>query len=218
MLRSSAARHLLEALVNPVRARGSFAVLSAVLLAGCGMPGGLHGLHRAAPTLVGGASVTELRRDGTSAPFFFRAEPGHLLTVFFGYANCPDVCPTTMLDLRRALGRLGPDSARVATAFVTVDPRRDTAAVLLPFLDSFVSGTHALRPESQEQLAGAERAFGATSAITRHSDGEVDVSHTGALYVVDAGGHVLVEWDYGTKPADMASDLAQLLKLQAATR
>jgi protein SCO1/2 len=178
----------------------------------------LHGIRLPHPLTVGAIAVRELREGGSDSAFTFRADPGGLLCVFFGYAHCPDICPTTLADLRRTLRMLGPDSARVRVAFVTVDPARDSAAVLAPFLHAFIPGAHALRPASQDELADAERAFGATSSVSRRADGTVDVSHTGASYVVDAGGHVLLEWDYGTKPADMASDLGVLLRLQRSVR
>jgi protein SCO1/2 len=174
----------------------------------------LHGLEFEKSLAVGDVAVREVHAAGDPTSFRFRARPGGLLYVFFGYANCPDVCPTTLADLRRALKMLGTDSARIDVAFVTVDPARDSAEVLVPFVNAFVTGAHALQPGSQEELAGAERAFGATSSIARRADGGVDVSHTGASYIVDANGRVLLEWDYGAKPADMAADLRVLLRLQ----
>ena len=186
-----------------------------LVLASC-TPGkqALHGLKLPHALDVGKVTVREVRDAGAASAYRFCAGPGGLLYVFFGYAHCPDICPTTLADLRRTLRMLGPDSARIRVAFVTVDPGRDSAAVLVPFLHAFIPGAHALQPASQEELAAAERAFGATSSVSRRADGTVDVSHTGASYVVDAGGHVLLEWDYGTKPADMASDLGVLLRLQ----
>jgi protein SCO1 len=188
------------------------------MLLGACTPGGsghaLHGIRMAKPLVVGDVAVREVREAGPPAPFVFRAPPGELLYVFFGYAHCPDVCPTTLADLRRALRLLGPDAARVEVAFVTVDPARDSVALLAPFVHAFVPGAHALQPASQEELANAERAFGAASSVSRRGDGTVDVSHTGASYVVDHGGHVLVQWDYGITPANMAADLRVLLPLQ----
>ena len=192
-----------------------------LLVAACTPQGpghGLHGIRLPQPPDVGNTSVREVRAGGPSSPFRFRAAPGRLLYVFFGYAHCPDVCPTTLSDLRRTLRLLGPDSARVDVAFVTVDPARDSASVLVPFVHAFVDGAHALQPSSQDELAAAERAFGANSSVARRGDGTVDVSHTGASYVVDRAGRVLVEWDYGTKPADMAADLRVLLRLQGSGR
>ena len=200
---------------------GPVILAAALLLSSCGSRtgGALHGIRIPKPLSVGDVHLTEVGAAGTApAPFALRAGAGKLLYVFFGYAHCPDICPTTLMDLRRALHRLGPDSARVEVAFVTVDAARDSAAVLVPFLESFVHGAHALRPSTQEELANAERAFGATSVVTRRSDGEVDVSHTGAAYVVDPGGHVILEWDFGTRPEDVAADLATLLRLQGGPR
>jgi protein SCO1/2 len=194
---------------------GLLAVAIALLLASCAPANdALHGIRLPHALAVGEVSVREVRDGGAASPFRFRAEPGRLLWVFFGYAHCPDICPTTLAELRRALRLLGPDSARVEVAFVTVDPGRDSAAVLVPFVHAFVPGAHALQPASQDELAAAERAFGAASSVSRRADGAVDVTHTGASYIVDPGGRVLLEWDYGTKPADMAADLHVLLLMQ----
>jgi len=185
------------------------------LVAGCS-PDRLHGERLPHPLSTAGVSVTEVRTDSTSAPFALRAAPGGLLFVFFGYAQCPDVCPMTLSEWAHALRTLGPEARRIGTAFVTVDPARDSASVLAPFVTGFVPGAHALRPSSQDELLRAEHAVNASSAIERHGDGTVAVSHTAASYLVDAGGHVLVEWDYGVKAADMAHDVRVLLRSQAA--
>ncbi len=204
------------------RFRSSFATLHFALLAllallasaGCSSSP-LHGVHGSPVIghLVDSVRVREVAPGQPDADFAFRASPGHVLFVFFGYAHCPDICPTTLSDLRRALKRLGPDSARVEVAFVTVDPGRDSAAILVPFLANFVPGTRALQPRSQPELAAAERAFGATSSVVLRGDGNIEVSHTGSSYVVDPGGRVLVEWAYGIAPADMAADLRTLLRV-----
>lgn len=198
-----------------LRAAPTMACLAVALSAvSCGRGGQpLHGVRIPRALSVGDVVVREVREDGPAPAFRFRAGAGRLLYVFFGYAHCPDICPTTLADLRRALRLLGPDAARIEVAFVTVDPGRDSAAVLVPFVHTFVPGGHALQPSSQEELAAAERAFDAASSVSRRADGTVDVTHTGAGYVVDAGGRVLLEWDYGTKPADMAADFGVLLRL-----
>lgn len=172
--------------------------------------GDLVGHSRPIPKQVGGLSLTECRAGRPDSTFRFRAAPGHLLFVFFGFTHCPDLCPTTLGDLRRALRKLGTDADRVEVAFVTVDPDRDTSAVMAKYLGSFFVGQHALRPGSNEQLLAAQAAFGATSSVTRGADGEVHVAHTAVSYIVDGRGAVLLEWDYGTPPGDMASDLRLL--------
>ena len=192
----------------------TIAVLATGLGAGCGRSG--HGVltghvpRDLAP--VGAVSVPEVFAGRPEQPFVLHAEAGKLLIVYFGYASCPDVCPTTMADLRSALTRLGDDAHRIELAFVTVDAARDTAAVLAPYVASFVPGAHALRPPDQPTLAAAERAFGARSSIEHDLQGRTEVSHTPLCYVVDAGGRVVLEWDFGTAAPKMAEDLRILLR------
>lgn len=161
---------------------------------------------------VSGVTLPEVAANGTSTPFVTRAEPGGLLLVFFGFVSCPDICPTTLSDVKRALASLGPAAGRVSVAFITVDPVRDSASVLRPWLQSFFPArAHALRPASQAELGAAQQAFQATSTTTRQADGHIDVSHTATTSVVDEAGIVRLTWSFGTNSADMAADLRRLL-------
>ena len=203
---------------NPPRraaARVRWSLLAALLVpivAGCARGGArLEGAKPPGAGYVGGVSMPEARIGAPDRPFIFRATPGHLLFVYFGYTNCPDICPMTMSDLRGALRRIGPGAGRIDVAFVTVDPLRDSAAMLVPYLESFVPGTHALIPRTQEQLGRAETVFGAASSVTKQPDGRIEVSHTGLAYIVDDRGRVLVQWNSGTSARDMAHDLNILL-------
>lgn len=192
---------------------------AAILIGGCTIRGGgppLEGDVPQAPVLVSGVVLPSVAADGSVAPFEMRAREGGLLLVFFGFVNCPDICPTTLSDARRALASLGPSAERIDVAFITVDPARDTAAVLTDYLSSFFeSRAHALRPSTQAELGRAQTAFRATSTITRQPDGHIDVSHTAFTYVVDASGRVLVEWPFATPAKDMAHDLRILMAAAA---
>lgn len=170
----------------------------------------VSGLQRTPPLQVGDVSLPEVT-PGNEGTFTFRAQPGRVLFVFFGYTNCPDVCPTTLFDLKKALAALGPEGERVDVAFVTVDPERDSPKILGNFLAHFVTRYHALRTEDPAELQRAEDAFLATSSVTRNPDGEVEVTHSGTHYLVDETGTVLVEWSFGTKPEVLANDLRLLL-------
>jgi protein SCO1 len=155
--------------------------------------------------------LPEVHVDGGNAPFNLRASASHVLVVYFGYTTCPDVCPTTLGDLHLALAKLGDKAARVEVAFVTVDLERDTPDRLVPYLTTFVAGGHALRPANAEQLATAEHAFGAMSTVTRNDAGEIEVSHSGTVYLVDETGRIVDEWAFGTSSAVMAQDLGILV-------
>ncbi len=155
--------------------------------------------------------LDEVSADGSTRPFEMRAKAGGWLIVFFGFVTCPDICPTTLSDVKRAMSAVGPIADRVSLAFITVDPVRDSAAVLVPYLGSFFeSRAHALRPTTQAELGAAQTAFRATSTITRLEDGHIDVSHTAITYIVDEHGQVRLMWPFGTSAADMAHDLRAL--------
>jgi protein SCO1 len=169
----------------------------------------LVGYTRDPEPTVDVAALPDLSNDGS--PFEMRAEPGHLLVVYFGYTNCPDFCPTTLSNLARAIDALGDDGDRIDVAMVTVDPDRDTD-VLADYVRSFVPGAHALATEDAALLATIAEPFGVTYRVTSQPDGTVEVAHTTFLYVVDDAGSLLVTWPTGTTHDDLADDLAQLLR------
>jgi protein SCO1/2 len=185
--------------------------VAAVLLSGCGRHPALTGHVPQNLAPVGNVTVPEVAVGRSSTRYALHAAPGKLLIVYFGYAACPDVCPTTMTNLRSALTRLGDDAKRVEFAFITVDPARDSAGVVARYVASFLPDGHALRPPDQTTLAAAERAFGARASMTRDLQGKITVSHTPLCYVVDDGGRILLEWDSGATAANMAADLRVLL-------
>ncbi len=141
----------------------------------------------------------------------FRAEDGHVLLAYFGYTHCPDVCPTTLADVRSALADLGDDADRVDLAMATIDPDRDTGDVLTPYVRSFVPDAHALRTTDDDQLQVAADLFGVTYDVSTDDAGEVEVTHSGFLYAVDDQGRLLVSWPFGTPSEDVAHDLELLL-------
>lgn len=192
--------------------------LMASLAAGCGpLTRGRSESHPVSPPRdVSGITLTEVDSSGVTRPYGFRAAPGGVVLAYFGFASCPDVCPTTLAAVRQALALLGPAASRVELAFVTVDPARDSAAVLAPYVRSFVPRGRALRPSDQASLGRAERAFKAASSVTRVPGGEVRVSHTPYLYAVDARGGVVFEWGFGVTPARLAADLRALLGAKGA--
>ena len=136
---------------------------------------------------------------------------GDLAVVYFGYTSCPDVCPTTLADLRVAIDDLGKDGERVDLVMVTVDPERDTLDVLEKFVAFFDPDGTAIRPVDADELARLQALFLASSQIEKTSDGTVEVAHTATTYVVDGSGRVRIEWPFGVPAQDMAHDLEVLL-------
>ncbi len=172
----------------------------------------LAGIVREPAPSVDATAVPSLTNPGADVEF--RAEPGGFQAVYFGYTNCPDVCPTTMADWTVTLRRLPEDLAsQVRTVMVTVDPDRDNE--LLPgYVESFVADAEAAGTTDADRLAAAAEPFGVSYDVTTTDDGDIEVSHSGFLYLVDDQGRLVVTWPFGTSSAEMAADVEQLFAAQ----
>jgi len=181
-----------------------------------GDDGELSGITRPEPLQVGDVTVPDATTGGEGGDFAMKAAPGELLIAYFGYTSCPDICPTTLADLRTAFEQVGPDAEAIDVAMVTVDPERDTGPKLSNYLSSFFDRYHALREPDLERIAEIEVPFGASSQVVEQEDGRVEVGHSAITYVIDDTGEVLVEWPFGTEPEAMAGDLEVLLERRQA--
>jgi len=137
---------------------------------------------------------------------------GKVLVVFFGYTQCPDVCPTTMAELAEVKRSLGADGERVQGIFVTVDPERDTATLLKAYVGSFDPSFVALRG-SEEQTKAAAKEFKVFYAkVPGKTDGSYTMDHTAASFLFDTEGRVRVFTRYGSGAQALADDIKLLLK------
>ena len=170
---------------------------------------------------MGSLSLPDATAD--SEPFTFRADPGGLLMVYFGYTNCPDYCPTTMNDVKLARARLD-EPERISMAMVTIDPERDfvidaercdEAIVLACYVRSFIPDAHVLGTDDPALLSSVAAPFGVTYNIETSGD-EVIVSHSTSLYAVDDQGNLVITWQFGIPIDDLASDMETLLEEQPA--
>ena len=192
------------------RRTATLVIAASALLAACSSgPDTLIGYVPPTTKSVASVTVTEIV-DGAPRPFSFRAADGEILVVIFGYTNCPDICPATLANLKNARKKLGSAASRVDIAMVTVDPARDTAAIMPRYLSSFTDRFHAVIPSSEAELRAAEEVFQASSSVTK-VDGRVEVSHTGTAYAVNEQGQVIVEWPFGIDVPSLVSDLEMLL-------
>ena len=140
------------------------AIAGSATVAACGGERELVGLTRDPEPVVDVAPVPDVSRDGE--PFRFVAAEDGLLVVFFGYTNCPDVCPTTLAELRRGLDELdADDAARIDTVMVSIDPARDRD-VVADYIDSFVPGAHAVATDDDALLQQIALAFGVSYQVT----------------------------------------------------
>jgi protein SCO1 len=136
---------------------------------------------------------------------------GKVLVVFFGFTQCPDVCPTTLLELAEARKLMGADGARVQGIFVTVDPERDTAELLRAYVLNFGADLIALRgtPEEIKQTAKHFKVFYAK--VPGKTPDSYTVDHTAGSFVFDAQGKVRLFTRYGVGAQALADDLRLLL-------
>jgi protein SCO1/2 len=185
-------------------------------LAACGSEAGSELLGYISPSPMSSAGISVTEQPGGTA-FELKAQPNELLIVYFGYTNCPDVCPTTLVAIKNAKKKIGALAERVDLAMITVDPQRDTANILPRYLSSFTDRFHALIPANDAELRSAENAFGATSSVTT-VDGKIEVVHGGTAYLVDDTGMVVVQWPFGIDSNSMANDLTTLLNERTQTK
>ena len=137
---------------------------------------------------------------------------GKVVVVFFGFTQCPDVCPTSMQELAEVKRSLGADGDRLKGIFVTVDPDRDTAEVLKAYMGNFDPSFLALRG-SPEQLAAVAKDF---KIYYKKVEGKTDTSytmdHSAGSYIYDTAGRLRVYHRYGSGAQALAADVATLLK------
>jgi protein SCO1/2 len=136
---------------------------------------------------------------------------GKVVVVFFGFTQCPDVCPTSLHELAEVKKMLGPDGDRLQGIFVTVDPERDTPEVLAAYMANFDPSFLALRG-SPEQLAAVAKDF---KIYYKKVEGKTPTSytmdHSAGSYVYDAAGRLRLYHRYGSGAQALASDVKVLL-------
>ena len=196
--------------------RRSFLVLAtSAALAACdklGAPAASNGLKFQAVDISGaeyGRSLALTDQNGkarTLADF-----KGKITVVFFGYTQCPDVCPTTMAELAQVKKALGAEGERIQGVFVTVDPQRDTPEILKAYMASFDPSFIALRgtPEQTSEAAKEFKVFFAKVPGT--TEGSYTVDHTAGSFVLDGDGKIRLFVRYGSGVPALTADLKALL-------
>ena len=131
---------------------------------------------------------------------------GRPFLVFFGYTHCPDVCPTTLFDVSEVMRALGKDADRAGALFITVDPERDTPAVMKDYLSSF--DPH-LRGATGDRAAidSAENAYRVYAKKVPTENGDYTMDHTALVYLMDKQGRFVAPFSLKRRPEDAAADL-----------
>ena len=140
---------------------------------------------------------------------------GKAVVVFFGFTQCPDVCPTTMNEMAQVKKLLGTDGDKLQVVFISIDPERDTPEVLKAYMGSFDPSFAGLYAASPDALAALAKDF---KIYYKKVDGKTPTSysmdHTAASYVYDPQGRLRLYARYGIGPQAMADDIRLLLKGQ----
>ncbi|AKR44023.1 SCO family protein [Methylophilus sp. TWE2] len=136
---------------------------------------------------------------------------GKVVVLFFGYTHCPDVCPSTMSDLKQTMKLLGDKANDVQVLFVTVDPERDTQEVLAQFVPGFDPRFIGLRGTVAEVAANLSEYKVYAAKVSEPGKSGYTMDHSAGLYVFDKSGAPRIYLGYGEKPANIAHDLQLLL-------
>ncbi len=136
---------------------------------------------------------------------------GKVVVVFFGYTHCPDVCPTTLAELKMVKEQLGPDGERVQVLFVTVDPERDTQDVLARYVPAFDPAFIGLRGDAAATAKVAKDFKVFYQKVRGSRPDNYSVDHTAGSYVFDPDGRLRLFARQGN-PANLASDIRLLLR------
>jgi protein SCO1/2 len=136
---------------------------------------------------------------------------GKVVVVFFGYTQCPDVCPTTLTELAAVKQQLGADGAKVQSLFVSVDPARDTPELLKAYMANFGPDFVGLSGTPDQTKAAAQEFKIYYAKVPGKTESSYTVDHTAGSYLFDKQGRVRVFTRYGSGAEALASDLKILL-------
>lgn len=145
-----------------------------------------------------GRSVTD--QDMKGRPFL----------VFFGYTHCPDICPTTLFDMSQLLQKLGPDADRTGALFITVDPERDTPAVMKDYLSNFDPHVRGLTGD-QNAINAAIKAYRVYAKKVPLEHGDYTMDHTAIVYLMDKNGRFVAPFNLKQTPDAAAAELRKYL-------
>lgn len=141
---------------------------------------------------------------------------GKITTVFFGFTHCPDVCPTTLAEMKSVLGALGPEAADVQVLFITVDPERDTPELLKRYVGAFDPAFIGLGGSLEQTVAVAKDFKVFYQKVPSRTDPkQYSIDHTAGSYVFDRGGRIRLFVRHGQGIDSLVNDLKILLSEKA---
>jgi protein SCO1 len=159
------------------------------------------------PSAIGGP-FNLIDQDGK--PITDKDFIGKPLIVFFGYTHCPDICPTTLFELSQVLHAMGKDADRINTLFITVDPDRDTPAVMKNYLSSFDPHLRGATG-SQQAIEAAEKEYRVYAKKVPAKNGDYSMDHSAVVYLMDKQDRFVAPFNLKRKPAEAAQALRKYL-------
>jgi len=139
---------------------------------------------------------------------------GKVVLLFFGYTSCPDVCPTTLAELKKAMEQLGGNAEQVQVLFISVDPKRDTPEKIQSYTGYFNPAFVGLSGD-QTELEPIWKDYSIfREEVQSDSSMGVIVNHTARLYLIDPQGNLRLSYAYGTLVEDIVHDVELILRLE----
>jgi protein SCO1/2 len=149
--------------------------------------------------------------DHTGKPRTLADFRGKVVVMFFGYTQCPDVCPTTMIEMAKVMKELGPAADKVQVLFVTLDPQRDTPEVLSQYVPAFDKRFIGLYGNAEQTAAVAKEFKIFYNKVPGSSANTYTIDHTAGSYVFDQTGKLRLFLRNGQDPRSIVHDIRQLL-------
>lgn len=190
------------------------AALGAAALSGCDK----LGLGKPPAPQFKGADITGVDYAKTLALPDANGQPrtlgdfkGKVTVIFFGYTQCPDVCPTTMTELAQVKKSLGADGDKLQAVFVTIDPERDTPEILKSYMASFDPSFVALRGTLEQTKAAAKEFKIYFEKVPGKTEGSYTMDHSAGAFVLDTKGNVRLFERYGAGAEGLTADVKALI-------
>ncbi|HSB88800.1 MAG TPA: SCO family protein [Anaerolineales bacterium] len=155
------------------------------------------------------AAPIPFEATGNRGTFDLSAQAGHVVVLYFGYINCPDICPATLANLAWVHQQLGDNEGDLVVLFATVDPDRDTLPALANYLSAFDTQFIGLRAQ-QSEVDQVTAAYGVYSGPAAE-DAVHSVEHSAVLFLIDRDGQLRAHYTWDVSRADLLADIEHLM-------
>jgi protein SCO1/2 len=190
----------------PRRAPVIAAFIAGLVLVLAGMLAATSYLSSRSPAPIGTIGGSFHLEDQSGKPVTDQDLKGRPYLVFFGYTHCPDVCPTSLFEISEVFKALDKDADRAGALFITVDPERDTPAVLKEYLSNFDSHLRGLTGDTAA-VAAALKAYRVYAKKVPLTGGDYTMDHTAVVYLMDKNGRFVAPFNLKQTPEAAAAQL-----------